>query len=332
MDRVTPARLYLLVLVTVLVVVHGVAPDSFTVDGITVGLVGILVVIVLVPLLESASLPGGTGLQFRKRLDELKQESDKATEEQESGTPVTLRPPTEVAESALGLGRLHHPTPSGAKFTPSQRSTEEIVDEVLQEASRSPRVGLMLLSAELDRAVRDILVTTGWATPTSARSLRLGIERLVELGVLTRSGSSALGLFVDVRNEIVHGGRAIEDSQILRAIDAGIPLLRSILAIARERNTVAHVNVTLYADENGEVPVDRGHGIILETLSPGSATVSYRIFPTMRDDYSVGKEVTWEWNMDRRWARTWYRDPDSGDVRHAWDGSGEFVGRHLDEV
>lgn len=331
MDRGTPGRVYLVALITFLVVIHGVAPGRFKVDAVTLGLLGILVVIVLAPYLQSASLPGGTGLHFREELDELKKEADAAAEEQVRGPqrePGTMPGAVRAREEAPGTPG---PAPSMGRFMPTQQSPDEIIEEILQEASRSPKVGLMLLSAELDRAVRDTLVTTGWATPSAARSLRGGIGRLVEVGGLTPSAASAVARFMEVRNEIIHGRRAIDESDVLRAIDAGIPLLRSILSIPRERNAVAYVNVPLYADRDGHAPLEEGHGVVLETVSP-QGTVAYRIFPTTRDDFKVGKEVTWEWNLDRRWGRTWYRDPETGEVKLAWDGAGEFAGRHIDEV
>ena len=57
----------------------------------------------------------------------------------------------------------------------------------------------------------------------------------------------------------------------------------------------------------------------------------YRVFPTTRSDYRVGKEVTWEWNDERQWGPTWYRDDEFG-VMVAWNSSVEFVGRQVEDL
>jgi hypothetical protein len=320
LDVVTPARLYIVVLITALIVLHGVIPKHFLVDGTTVGLVGIVVVIALVPLLKSASLPGGTGLNFREDLNRLELESSIAEAEQ----PVFLvSAHADLLSPIADASDLHDP---------SERSADDVISQILREAAQSPRVGLIRLSAELERAVRTVLFSSGWGNPESARPLRRGIERLVELGVLTRSAASALALFQEVRNQIVHGNDSIPDEDALRALDAGIPLLRAVLAIPRERNVVHHPGVALFSDGNASKEMPGVKGLILKTTSPGGAITEMRIFPTTRGTYVVGRQVTWEWDSTRSWHEAWYRDPDTGAVKKAWDGSLEFVGRHLDDT
>lgn len=326
LDRVTPARVYLVFVITGLIVAHGFAPDAFAVDGVTVGLLGVLVVVILVPLLSSATLPGGGGLKFREELDTLQIESQRAEKDQlESSTAHS------------------HGTPSVPGYPPGTRSDEDnaasvlrnedsidsTVDEILSEAARSPRVGLMLLSAELERAVRRVLLTSGWGDRSTAANLRLGVARLVEVGVLTASAASALTLFSKVRNEIVHGVRAASDEEVLRAVDAAIPLLRAVTAIPNERHTVAFVPVPIYSDPAATAEIPGAKGLILIATSPGTALTSRQIFPTTQEHYVVGRDVTWEWGP-AQWGKTWYRDPATDEVLQAWSGSMEFIGRHLD--
>jgi len=156
------------------------------------------------------------------------------------------------------------------------------------------------------------------------------VKRLVEAGVLTESAASALRLFTSVRNEIVHGDQVTSDAEILRALDAGIPLLRTILAIPRERHIVAKTDVPLYETADAKTPLHDAYGLILDFISPGVAQVTSHIYPAT-GLYEVGKEVSWEWG-GRQYPETWYRDPESGEIKLAWNGSLEFRGRHLDEV
>lgn len=326
MDLVTPARVYLAFVVTALIVVHGFAPNEFVVDGITVGLLGVLVLVVLVPLLSSATLPG-VGVTFREKLDTLREESQQAESDQIENT----------APHSKGAGSSPDTPPSddhggdreAASALRAEDSIDATVDEILSEAARSPRVGLMLLSAELERAVRRVLLTSGWGDRRSSASLPTGVARLVEVGVLTPSAASALSLFSNIRNEIVHGIRSASDEEVLRAVDAAIPLLRAVAAIPNERHTVAFEPVPLFSDPEGTVELPDVKGLVLTVTSPGTALTSRQIFPTTRDHYVVGKDVTWEWGPTQ-WGDTWYRDPETGEVKPAWLGSMEFIGRHLD--
>jgi hypothetical protein len=322
LDHVTPARGYLVALITILIALHGLTPDAFVVDGVTVGLLSVLVIVVLVPLLKSATLPGGGGVEFRHDLDQLRAQSQQAADDQLQ----------QVQPSPDDRGSIDQSlqVPGADELAAAEDSIDAVVDEVLSEAARSPRVGLMLLSAELERVVRRLLLSSGWGDRRSTTSLRLGVQRLVEVGVLTASAASALSLFTTVRNEIVHGVRVASEEEVLRAIDAGIPLLRAIGAIPRERNVVAHEFVPVFSDDQGREPLPNVHGLILDTFSPGGVVTSRRVFPTTREqsEYPVGVEVSWEWGA-QQWGAAWYRDPTTTDLLVAWTGSMEFVGRPL---
>jgi hypothetical protein len=106
------------------------------------------------------------------------------------------------------------------------------IEEVLREASRSPRIGLMLLSAKMERAARDLAtdigldVSRGWVTLGSL------IRQLAQAEQITFEDADALNSFYHVRNRIVHGHDADED-EIARAIDSGTRLLRLLLSRPR---------------------------------------------------------------------------------------------------
>lgn len=328
-DRVTAARLLLVLGVVALIVVHGVDPAGFNIDGTSLGLIGFAVVLVLVPLLRSAKLPGGASLEFRELLDELKTESDLAEGEQQA-RPKESNPPvaSETSEENTARSSASRPFPRSSGRDSDVERASAIVAEVLREASRSPRVGLILLSAELEREVRDLLLTSGWATSTSNRSLRGGVARLVEVGVITLSAASALNLFSTARNEIVHGAGTVSDPEILRAVDAGITLLQTVAAIPRERHTVVHPGVEVYSDAAGSIPIPGVRGLLVRADNPTRTESRVNIFPTTKTDYRVGMQVAWEWGP-QQWGAAWYRDPVNGEVKTAWDGSMEFVGRQL---
>jgi len=73
-------------------------------------------------------------------------------------------------------------------------------------------------------------------------------------------------------------------------------------------------------------------GLLLETTSPGGTSKEHRIFPTTKTTYQKGERVAWEWNLGKKYGQAWYKDPDTGEIKSAWRGSAEFVGRNFDKI
>jgi hypothetical protein len=115
----------------------------------------------------------------------------------------------------------------------SAGAVQDEIDEVLREATRSPRLGLMLLSTKIERAARELAAADtrlpGFAGP---RSLTILVRQLVAGERLPQEAAEALYLFTRVRNRIVHGDDA-DDEEVARAIDSGTRLLRLLLSRPR---------------------------------------------------------------------------------------------------
>jgi hypothetical protein len=208
----------------------------------------------------------------------------------------------------------------------------DVAHRILDEASRSPKVALMLLSAELEREVRQLLASLGGDQPYSRPvSLRWGLEQLARRTSLPRETLDALGQFIEIRNLIVHGRGRVSDDEILRAIDSGLVILKAIQAIPHETHSIRYEGVELFADHEGTQRPDCS-GVRLESVSAGGVVKNCRIFPTTCTHFKPGMRVSWEWNSRRSWGETWYRDPESNEPRLAWSSSTEFVGRDLDNL
>ncbi|SEM76837.1 hypothetical protein [Bradyrhizobium sp. OK095] len=214
---------------------------------------------------------------------------------------------------------------------PNNGPAAALEEQLLQESNRAPKVALMRLAAELDKKIRRLLAATGWYQNVQAGSTLSAIEALREQGSLPGHVSGSVKLFQQVRDRIIHG-KAASDEDILRAIDSGITLLKAIESIPLETNTVYHSGVAIYSDPNCTQLISDCRGLILETISPGGSQTMYRIFPTTRTHFEKGKRVAWEWDLSRVWGPAWYHDPETGEGKPAWHSSGEFIGRHLDDL
>lgn len=251
----------------------------------------------------------GAEAEFEQELDALHQEAKKAKED-------SVAVPEAYAKEGSIIEDLEDSKSDKA-------SVDEIHQSVLAEASRSPRLGLMLLSAEIDRKARKIALSTGYHQQTSLKEqLRLWDSQLPQ------HASAAYRLFSHIRNRIVHGRNA-EEAEIFSAIDSGLMLYEALSLIPIEQNIVAHPGVDVFNDPKGEKLLEC-KGLIIETTHQGKR--NFRIFPTTKSDYYIGMPLTWEWNMSRVWEKAWYRDTETGEIKTAWHSSAEFVGRDLDQI
>lgn len=249
----------------------------------------------------------GQEIELREQLSELKESTDKAEE------AVDLLPEGENNSSRSGSSEV-----------------EKIITKILQTALHSPKLALVELFSELESHTQRALSIRGLLKGNKHVPLRLALDKLGEYGFPPNLLGS-LGLFVEVRNRIVHG-KGATDADALSAIDSGITLLRVIDALPAEVNRVKESNVKIYSDDQCQELITSAVGVILETTSPGGAIKTNRIFPTTSRNYIPGKIVGWDWNLSNTWGPTWYRDSSSKKILKAWDSSAEFIGPHLDEI
>jgi hypothetical protein len=142
-----------------------------------------------------------------------------------------LQAKTEAAEilaaAPQGDDRFYEHT-----ITVGPAQAQDEIEEVLREAARSPKLGLMLLSTKIEQAIRVLIADTTSNRSRSALRPRAMVEALASGGQLSQETSQAVGLFLSVRNRIVHGEEADYD-EIARAIDSGTRLLRLLLSKPR---------------------------------------------------------------------------------------------------
>src|SRR5260370_27937517 len=170
----------------------------------------------------------GQEFELDEKLDQLKETTEKAQAEVASREPQKRQSKPIDSESVL-------------------ENEPKLEQEILNQARTSPKVALMLLSAEIDRRLRQLLAATGWHQNIKATPTVHAIAWLRAQGSLPEHVIGSVNLFQDVRNRIIHG-KIATDEEIIRAIDSGFMLLKAIDAIPLEINTVHRVNVPLYDD------------------------------------------------------------------------------------
>jgi hypothetical protein len=242
--------------------------------------------------------------------------------------PPTVTPP---ADEAIDFEYEELPNggeePSGQRrssFAPLARLTDP-EPAILDEAAVSPKLALIKLSGELERACRRLLAALSeppeaWQGQTLPR---LASRLPVQAGI-----RNAIRQFYDVRNKIVHGSDdEVDDHAALRALDSGLKILRTLRKLPVRAHVVRHPAVDVFADARG-IARRATDAVVIENVA---GEPSMQVFPTRRD-YVEGQTVAWEWDFTTIWDESWYRDPDSGEIKYAWTSSAEFAGRPIEEV
>lgn len=208
---------------------------------------------------------------------------------------------------------------------------EKSIKTIIREASRSPKTALILLTVEVEKEARQTLASIGKIKGTRKLTLSQIINELDCHYGLPKHVASSLRLFLNTRNKIIHGG-GTEEGNILSAIDSGVTILRTLKSLPRETNWVHHEGVPVYSDPDCKHKISNVKGIILRTDSSSGARVFYRIFPSTKTHFRKGNRVAWEWNFDNSWSDAWYKVPETGEVKIAWNSATEFIGRNLDDI
>lgn len=230
----------------------------------------------------------------------------------------------EVAESL--------PTPDPAPAIARLEKTEkDEISQILDEATRSPRIALITLSGYIEIAAKRALASTGNFSEDQITSPIETIKKLSQsVGGLPDDILNSTKLFMTIRNKLVHMREASEDD-IISALDSGITILRALKALPLQKSIVRHINVELFKDPECQLKAG-GLGVILELVGPGGIKRNQTILPTLRDWFEVGQTVSWEWELGNVWDETWYIHPETGLKSLGWHASAEFIGRSLDSI
>lgn len=206
----------------------------------------------------------------------------------------------------------------------SERDTS-VAQQVLREASSSPKLALITLSAELERKAREVLASSQDPSEWRNRPLSHTLNRLE----LSPQVQAAYKEFQGVRNKIVHGLTAGDDDA-LRAIDYGLVILDALNKIPHAIHRVVVPRVECFTDAEGTVSAGY-FAVLLQSESTAARESHEHVFPTRQESYRPGEALSWEWGH-QSFDETWYCDPRDGQIKYGWTVSLEFQGRPLDEI
>ena len=221
------------------------------------------------------------------------------------------------------------PAPQLPAPPPETEATDDVARKVLREAGQSPKAGLLLLSAEIERLLREILQSNGWAPPGRPLPVTRSLELLAANGSLPAALLDATRAFYRVRNEISHGMGASE-GDVLRAVDAGTEIYRALAGVPHSTHTVVAADLLLYSDPDGKQPYPDLCAVILRNeAKPGRGRVTDSVHSVRAGAFQVDQKVSWNWDMSVVVGESWYQDPQTGKPKYAWTSSARFDGKPL---
>ncbi len=109
-------------------------------------------------------------------------------------------------------------------------------------------------------------------------------------------------------------------------------ILALLKTIPRNKYRVIHSDVPIYSDSKATVRIPDVSAVIMRPIDlNGQDSSNILVLPTSKP-MSVGTDVSWEWNPARTFPAAWYRSPETGAIKSAWQSSAEFIGRDLNTI
>lgn len=117
------------------------------------------------------------------------------------------------------------------EYRPLRLDVAAEAEAVMAEAAANPEAGLLLLSAKLERTVREIAESAGVAERGRPIPVRRLLQALAERGLVDESVLSAFSDFWAIRNRVAHEARfRISASDLYSLISLGSQLLKTLAA------------------------------------------------------------------------------------------------------
>jgi hypothetical protein len=93
---------------------------------------------------------------------------------------------------------------------------------------------------------------------------------------------------------------------------------------------VLYASLPCYSDPECKQQIPDATIVVLQALDPDDPTQEIDVAPTRRH-YKAGQIVEWDLSNKKLWEKSWYRNPDSGQIEQAWNFHVEFIGRVVSE-
>lgn len=212
------------------------------------------------------------------------------------------------------------------------KETDSHIKLILSKSSEDPKIGIIMLSREIEKELTKITASMGLLSDLKNKSAKQSFELLEERNYIAKSVLESVKVFWDLRNQIIHGKEVEDNRQLIQVLDIGVTLLNILKAIPHAKHIVIKSNIELFSDSKCINKREGVVGIKLESKSSGGLDTTTYIFPTQKLNYVVGSEVAWEWNMSNILNETWYYESENSEIKSAWLGSAEFIGRPIKEI
>jgi len=180
--------------ISVFLIAHLFYP-GLTIDTTTIGLLGLLVVVCILPFAKSITLPGGSGITFERKVARAQRAVNAAIPEKERAEIATKKPTI---------------------VKPQDMTWRDLMQSDVN-------LGLAGLRIEIEKKL-GLLAKKNGIDLTRATISEM-VRRMVTTGVLLRNEEQAIQSVVSVLNAAVHGQK-IPDDAVGLASDLGESILR----------------------------------------------------------------------------------------------------------
>ncbi|MEL7640325.1 MAG: hypothetical protein AAGU21_11840 [Solidesulfovibrio sp.] len=242
---------------------------------------------------------------------------------------VSLGESVEVVSSAISEGVPSVVESSGEICGSQPYKTKHITLEGVQ----LQKATLLRVSLEMESLVKYIAATEGMLESGKAALFDNIVELLAKKSVLSDQLMLTIKSFINIKNRILHenfSNRNIE-GEIVKLVDIGNNIIEGLKSIPYIIHRVYNPSLELFSTADCKTLRENVVGVMIEYIDRVNKKKFYGVFPTTRQ-YRIGQEVSLEWNLAVAVGETWYKHPDTKEIKLGWLGHCEFAGRDIEEL
>jgi hypothetical protein len=241
-----------------------------------------------------------------------------------------IEPPLteQMIENAVrkALAKVGPPAPAPDLI---QHSIGTEIGAIENDLSQKPKMELLNTAKELKRIVVQNLANNGMAIDDDPVK---NIEALTHMGYIPSDWADAYKRFFALKNQLVNA-MGTDQAEFTALNRWGTETLRLLRETQLSSHEVISADLQLYSDPDRMTQLPCV-GVMLKEEQLGTGRVfGQQVFPTMkRGYYKPGQLVSWEWDKNVGWNKTWYRDEESGHIVNAFEQSLTFSGSNLKPI
>ena len=206
-----------------------------------------------------------------------------------------------------------------------------ILDSLKLQLIREPASSVLLISAELEKSLRDLLLADGKLLQSDRRSLGRMAEQVEKEYSLSINFASSIKDIIHVRNRLAHGQFHFPDHVLREIGDAALEIVDLVRRIPRDIIYVEKSKLPVYLNDNLAEQLQGYEAVyLLFAAIPGQTGANVLVLTDKLNYYIPGKRVSSKWRPVDAPPNVFAKHPETDLPTLIGHSREVFQGEHID--